>query len=247
MNKTALIAALLIVLLPATNLLAYQSTENQPAQPAQPTQPAEGQSGSMVYSAGNATIDGSAIGQSSPLFDGAIFDSGTGAATITRKGSTLMLGPNTHVALAQNNLRLGCGNATIKTTSGLSTLVSGSGITPNSLSARYQVVQTADHLQVSSLEGDLLVFLGNRQVTVPAGQSISVPGECVEANALKNSLPGPTPSTPASSTGVNGTVASGKISKTAIIITAGAIGTGAIIACVELCGGKKKPVSPSAP
>ena len=247
MNRTALIAASLIVLLPSTNLLAYQSEESTTPAPAPSAQAAEGQPGSMVYTAGNATIDGSAVGQSSPLLDGAIFDSGTGAATITRKGSTVMLGSNSRVALAQNNLRLGCGTATIKTVNGLSTLAPGYGVTPSGLNARYQLLQTADHLQVSALEGDLWVFMGNRQVTVPAGQSISVPGECVDANALKSSLPGATPTTPGVGPGVGGTVASGKISKTIIIATAGALGGGAILACVELCGGSKKPVSPAAP
>src|SRR5579872_2087094 len=112
MRHRALIASVVAFFLPC-NLLAYQTQT-----------PSE--TGSMVYSGGGtATVNGAGIGQSGALFDGDILDTGTSPLTITRKGSTITASPNSKLAIAQNNLHLGCGDATVKTVSGMSTMVQG--------------------------------------------------------------------------------------------------------------------------
>lgn len=202
------------------------------------------QSGSMVYSGGGtATVNGSSIGQSGPLFDGDILDSGTSPLTVTRKGSTVTVAQNSKLAFAQNNLYLGCGDATVKTVSGMSTMVQGYGITPAGLNGRYQVIQAADHMQLMSLEGNTWVFAGSRQVTVPAGQMISLPGQCMDDAALKAATAGPVGGASSTYTPVAG----GKLSKTALIVTGAALAGGAALAWYELSGGSKKPVSPAVP
>ena len=93
-TKIASVAAmLLMVLLPASRLFAYQ-TESQAQLP-------ENQTGSTVRATGSATIDGKPVGQSSELSDFAILDSGDGSATITRKESTVLLGAGTRTFLSK--------------------------------------------------------------------------------------------------------------------------------------------------
>jgi hypothetical protein len=225
----ALVASVVVLILPSAELIAYQT-------------PSE--TGSMIYSGGGtASINGSGIGQSGALFDGDILDTGNSPLTITRKGSTVTSAPNSKLAIQQNNLHLGCGEATVKTVSGMSTLVQGYGITPSGLNGRYQVIQKADHMQLLSLEGDTWLYAGSRQVTVPAGQMISLPGECMDDAALKASASGPAVNSPSNFT----PIATGKVSKTLIIATGAALAGGGVLAWYELSGGSKKPVSPAAP
>jgi len=205
-----------------------------------------GNSGSMVYTSGGATVNGAAITQSAALLDGDILDNGAATLSLVRKGSTLTVGSNSRLAITENNLRLGCGDAVVKTSSGMSALAPGYGVTPSGLSARYEVIQTPTQLQILAHEGDIWVFVGNKLLTVPTGQMLSLPGECIDDAALRTSIPEARPITVSSGTFAR--MSSGHIPLTRFILVGAGVGAAVGVTCFELCSSNdRKPISPSAP
>jgi len=167
MRTGSLLTSLLAITLPATNLFADSAA-------------------TMVYTVGNVTVNGGTISRSAAIFDGDFINTGEGGLTMTRRGSTVVIPGNSQIVLRGNSLELSCGGAMVKTVSGMSTVVQGYRISPVGDEGRYQVIESADQLQVASVEGQLAIFNGKQAIALAAGHSLDLPGRCVTSGALKN-------------------------------------------------------------
>ncbi|MCI0628239.1 MAG: hypothetical protein L0387_42405 [Acidobacteria bacterium] len=134
--------------------------------------------GAMLHVHGAVVLNGKAIPSSSAVFSGDRIESGeNSAATIVRKGASLVLGPGTSAMYRGERVEIDRGSAMVTTANGLSAQAGKLTITPASEgSSRYQVVRSDGAVQIVAVEGSLTVSDGKKTTVVRPGEQATFAG-----------------------------------------------------------------------
>jgi hypothetical protein len=133
----------------------------------------------MLHAHGSVTLNGKAVPNSNAVFSGdRILTTESSAATIVRKGTSVVLGAGTSVMYGGDRVEIDWGSAVVVTANGLSARAGEPTVTPASgVSAKYQVVRTGGTVQVAAVEGSVAVSDGKKMVLVKAGDTATFAGK----------------------------------------------------------------------
>jgi hypothetical protein len=127
----------------------------------------------LVYINGKATINGLGMGRATWLFSGDRLETTAGAVTIRANGTTVLVPENTRLIFNGNSIRLDKGTAEITTTRRMTARAGNLRIKPMGDSARYQIAQLGETIEVIARSGALSIHDGKSSILLPEGSSIS--------------------------------------------------------------------------
>lgn len=149
-------------------------------------------SSAMMHAKGAVLQNGSRVGRLSAVFYGDQLQTGQdSAAAITTARSSILVPARSSLIYGEKGIELLCGGAVIATDGGLSARVNNLAIRPISASAKYEVVQSLENLQVITREGALSITDEQHTLTLAAGESIEARGGCTGASIQRVASPMP--------------------------------------------------------
>jgi hypothetical protein len=192
----------------------------------------------MLYGTGEVTINTNPVQRTSAVFAGDKIQTGRDAnVTIAFQGSRVNLSANSSIVYQPNRIVIDHGRALLQEKKGAAAQLAGLTITPAAGSAKFQLTDSRETVQVAALDGPLTVSDGTHAVLLPAGQQMSR-----ETKSDADS------STGGATKGAPGSAVSGGLPGWAIgVIVAGAVGgtLGGLAAAGTFSSGRS--VSPSKP
>lgn len=189
----------------------------------------------LLQAQGEVRHNGATVEQTSALLEGDHLETGSdSAAAITASGSTVMVPANSSVIYRENGIDVLCGTAIVTTSAGMNARVSNFTVEPASSSARFQLRQSPEGLQVVAVQGTLAINDGQHSLTLEPGKAMNAKGGCLDAGyytaSARTTVPQPAsaPARPAASSSFLGGSA-----LTAILVVAGftaAVVSGIVVA-----------------
>lgn len=127
----------------------------------------------MVQPQGNAHLNGSVVASPTAVFSGdQLRTEERATATLTQKGTTLVLAPDSFLRYRGNVVELERGSVLITTARGMSARVADLTISPAAgSSARFLVVRTKGTVQITALENRLAIANGKAMALLEPGQT----------------------------------------------------------------------------
>jgi hypothetical protein len=180
LNRTAtrLLSILMIVALPVATTLADTNA-------------------AMAYVQGTATVNGQQVSHSLALFPGDALQTGArSSASISMKGSSLIVTENSCVTFRDTELSLASGSAQVRTSKGMTARVASLSIAPASAkSAAYEVTRRGAEIRITAVNGPLAISDGKATTLLESGKSLTVSAEgkaLPQPAGSKNSISGDT-------------------------------------------------------
>jgi len=128
--------------------------------------------GAMLYAHGNVTVNGQSLAASTSIFAGDRLDTAdSSVATINRRGSSVVVNPNSSVEYGQSSIVVMHGTARVSTLAGMSARAGQVVISPTNGNAKFDVPRTSEGTVVVPREGSLVVHDGDRTVNLQPGAS----------------------------------------------------------------------------
>jgi hypothetical protein len=129
----------------------------------------------MLRSNGGVSVNGTPVTPLTTVFAGDRIETAPQAVgSLTIGNTSLILDPNSSMMFNGQGLDFYCGGGTIQANQGVSARYGNVSVKPTKDSARFQVQQTGATVKVSALEGDLTLFDGAKNFSIPAGNSMNV-------------------------------------------------------------------------
>jgi hypothetical protein len=126
--------------------------------------------GAMLYAHGNVTLNGQTLKSSTSIFAGDRVDTAdSSVVTINRKGSSVVVNPNSSVQYTQSSIEIMRGTARVSTLSGMSAQAGQLTITPKDGKAKFDVIQSGEGTVVTLREGSLIVRDGSETINLQPG------------------------------------------------------------------------------
>lgn len=155
-----IVALLMVVVLPASVIMADDAA-------------------GMLTTVGEVQLNGVGVIQPTAVFPGdRVQTTSNSAATLTMRGASVTLPADSVVLLAKNELDIPCGSAMVNTVKGVSTRVSNVVVAPAGDSAKFEVVQDHDQMQIIAREGTLAVNDGSVRTLQPGGVLLASASGC---------------------------------------------------------------------
>jgi len=130
----------------------------------------------MLHARGAVTLNGAKAPASSAVFAGDSLRTGAdAAASISARGTQIMLAANTSAVLGDNALRLDSGSAVVTTSTGMTAGVRELSVGPaKDDTARYYIERAEGRVKIAALEGGLAIRNGSETTMLAAGRSMTV-------------------------------------------------------------------------
>lgn len=188
----------------------------------------------MLYTKGNASVNGSSVPRSSAIFPGDVVQTKPdSAANINAPGSNVMVLADSLVTYRSNALAIEHGTVTVVTSKGMVTRVGDVTVSPASANwTEFQVTDVNGTVQIIARKGDVNVNDGQETTTLAQGQQTSR-DENQESKKKKKREGGAA------------AAAAGSALNSPIAIGIGAAAVGGVLTWVLIQG--DDPVSPVAP
>jgi hypothetical protein len=151
----------------------------------------------MLHVRGAVTLNGNKAPATSAVFAGDTLRTGAdAAASISARGSQILLAANSAATMGDNALQLNSGSALITTSTGTTAGVRDLTIAPaKDETARYYIEQAEGRVKIAALEGGLAIRNGSDTTTLAAGRVMTfAPATTAPAAPSKpasNSMIGP--------------------------------------------------------
>jgi hypothetical protein len=130
----------------------------------------------MLLPQGNVTVNGNVQTHSTVLFAGdRVSTTDTSSGTITLRGSSIQLAPQSSLVYTDRAVELASGGASVATSSGVEGKVSNLSLAPAEGKVRYNFAQRGDKIVIAALEGKLRINDGRQQMVLDAGKAIEIP------------------------------------------------------------------------
>jgi hypothetical protein len=129
----------------------------------------------MLHARGAVTLNGNKAPASSAVFAGdTLRTAADAAASISARGSQILLAANTSAVLGDNALQLDSGSAVVTTSTGMTAGVRDLTIGPaKDDTARYLIEQAEGRVKIAALEGGLAIRNGSETTTLAAGRVLT--------------------------------------------------------------------------
>lgn len=231
MPLTKIVSVVMVVLLPATTLLAQTPTPTSATTPS-----------ATLASQGDTSINGKKVPSSIAVFVGDRIQTGeSSVATLTAKDASVLMFSQTTLTYGGNYVEMGCGAVALDITgNALSARVQNLVVTPNGETAKIEITKINGKLQIGARQGSATVDDGTQKAQVETGKMLSFEnsGEC---NRKAAGVP----------PGTGGAPSPLYVSNALKYALIGGIGAGVLLLILQAGGGKSSPppppVSPSAP
>lgn len=144
----------------------------------------------MVQSKGSLMLNGKAVPMSVAAFAGDRLETAAGSqATLTMKGSTVLLAEQSALTVGNQELRLHSGSLLV-TSAHQETRVNGHTIVPGAKGAKFVVNEEDGLLRIAALEGALTIHGASEPVTLEAGAAASRPSDAPASAPMATSFVG---------------------------------------------------------
>lgn len=159
-----LIALLMVVILPWSVLMADEAT-------------------GMLTVVGDVRLNGVGVSQPTAVFPGdKVQTAPNSVATLSIRGASVTVPADSVVLLGNNEVDIPCGSAMVSTTRGVKARVNDVIVAPLGDSAKFDVVQDHDRMQVIAREGALAVNNGTDRTLQPGGVLLASSSGCAAAS-----------------------------------------------------------------
>ena len=151
----------------------------------------------MAYIQGSASVNGRTVSDSVAVFPGDAIQTGSrSAASISLKGSTVLVTENSSVTFGDTELSLTSGSAQVRTSKGMTARVASISVTPVSAkTSAYEVVRRGAEVRITAVNGSLSVSDGKATTLLESGKSMTLQADgkaLPQPGAPKNSISGDT-------------------------------------------------------
>lgn len=170
----------------------------------------------MAYVKGSASVNGKPVSESVAVFSGDAIQTGAqSAASISLKGSSILVTENSSVTFRDSEVAVTSGSAQVRTSKGMTARAASISVTPASAKlVAYEVTLRAGEVRITAVNGSLAISDGKSTTLLESGKSIALK---TDGKAL------PRPAAPANSI-------SGETGLIIAVFTAIAVGVGVGIA-----------------
>ncbi len=159
------VALLMVVVLPSSIIMADEAS-------------------AMLNVVGDVRLNGVDVNQPTAVFPGdKIQTSSDSVATLTLRGASVTVPADSIVLLAKNELVIPCGSAMVNSTKGITTRVNDVTVAPAGESAKFDVVQNHEGMQIIAREGSLSVDNGTSRTLQPGGMVLASASGCAAASS----------------------------------------------------------------
>jgi hypothetical protein len=171
-----ILSCLMVVILPATLLAA-----DQPA--------------AMLYSHGNAMLNGTSVARSSAIFSGDLVQTNKDSvANINATGSTVLVLNDSLVQYEGSSVKLEHGGVTVSTSKSLATSVGGVTVSPAAgVWTEFEVRDVDGTVRIAARKGDLTISDDNGTTTLAQGQETTRDESQKDKNGKKREGAGSVP------------------------------------------------------
>ncbi len=140
----------------------------------------------MAYIQGAALVNGRPVSDSVAVFPGDAIQTGSrSAASISLKGSSVLVTENSAVMFRDTELSVTSGSAQVRTSKGMVVRVASISVAPlSSTSVAYEVTRRGAEVRITAVNGSLAVSDGKATTLLESGKSLTL-------NADGKSLPQP--------------------------------------------------------
>lgn len=130
----------------------------------------------MAYIQGSASVNGRTVSDSVAVFPGDAIQTGSrSAASISLKGSSVLVTENSSVTFGNTELSLTSGTAQVRTSQGMKARVASISVTPVSAKpAAYEVVRQGAEVRITAVNGSLTVSDGKATTLLESGKSLTL-------------------------------------------------------------------------
>lgn len=153
----------------------------------------DGAAAAIVDSKGTVLLNGSPIPEASAIQDGdAIQTTENSVATITAKGSNIIIQPMSSVKLVSNSIFLDHGSISVGSSSGMITSAATATVTPTAATwTEYEVTNVNGAIEVLARKGELNVNCGKEGTALAEGSRVSsdASGKCIKDRKNANAYP----------------------------------------------------------
>jgi hypothetical protein len=131
----------------------------------------------FLHASGAVTLNGARVPESTTVFAGdEIQTSKDAAVSLTLKGSSVLLPPQSAAVYQADAIELRAGTVVVNTTQGMAARTPTVTVTPAAQgTAKFQVTRTADKVLIAALRGTVSVSDASGAKTVSEGSSVTVP------------------------------------------------------------------------
>jgi hypothetical protein len=155
-----IIALLMVVVLPSSIMMADEAS-------------------GMLSVVGNVELNGIGVNQPTAVFPGdRVKTTANSVATLTMRGASVTVPEDSLVLLAKNEIDIPCGSAMVNTTKGVKARINNVVVAPAGDSAKFDVVQDHDRMQIIAREGVLAVNDGSPRTLQPGAVMLTSASGC---------------------------------------------------------------------
>jgi hypothetical protein len=130
----------------------------------------------MLHGAGGVSVNGSAVMQTSTVFSGDTIETApNSSASLSMSGSSVLVTEKSSLVFNGRDVSFASGGGIVKTAQGFSARFWQVNVSPAKSTARFQLLQKGNVLNVAALEGDVSILNGNKSIALQAGQSVDIP------------------------------------------------------------------------
>jgi hypothetical protein len=131
-----------------------------------------------LQNTGSVTVNGKWTGPASTMFLGDRLQVGHSSTSVmTTEGSLAVVGANTSLILAPNEVDMSCGTILVRTTTSLAVRLADLVVKPeNTAEAKFEVSPTTKGIRVTSRQGAIRIDDGGSSQVLEPGNSILRPG-----------------------------------------------------------------------
>ncbi len=154
------IALLMIVALPSSIIMADEAS-------------------AMLTVVGDVKLNGIGVSQPTAIFPGdKVQTAPNSVATLSMRGASVTVPADSVVLLANNEVDIPCGGAMVSATRNVRARVNDVVVSPAGDSAKFDVVQDHDRMQIIAREGALAVNNGTASTLQPGGMMLASASGC---------------------------------------------------------------------
>src|SRR5437588_4623173 len=138
-----------------------------------------------ILHAPRAMVNGAQVERSAVLFKGDRIRTLSSVASLEFSGSAVLMAKDSSAVLEENQLALICGGALVKTLKSMSARAGNLVMKPAGDSARFELTRTEKSLNITALDGDLVVSNGKQETVVKAGRQMELScTECMQESSF---------------------------------------------------------------